>query len=257
MVSLNSTVSWGTMPMARRRLAWVTAAANFVVAVAAPVLGTIADAGGFRKRFLVILAVVGRASSDENRSIALGIATAAGSAGQVIGPPVAAGLLAVYPWQTVFLIFAAVILAALFVLPMMRAPKRASRAELEESMGAVLTRAFRDPSYTLIFLGFFSCGYQLAFITAHFPAFVTEMCGPIQPGGDAGKYAVAVLAGALAAVVDHEVHALPRGAPVAHHVAETDPFLDSASLTVGDDRIADRAPVDQFLGLDVTFTGPL
>lgn len=46
-------------------------------------------------------------------------------------------------------------------------------------MGAILIKAFKDPSYTLIFLGFFSCGYQLAFITAHFPAFVTEVCGPI------------------------------------------------------------------------------
>jgi len=133
--------------------------------------------------FGVILAVVGRASSDENRSIALGIATAAGSAGQVIGPPAAQALLAVFPWQTVFLIFAAVMIAALLVLPWMRAPERASRAELEESMGTVLMRAFRDPSYTLIFLGFFSCGYQLAFITAHFPAFVTEMCGAIDPSG--------------------------------------------------------------------------
>jgi predicted MFS family arabinose efflux permease len=35
----------------------------------------------------------------------------------------------------------------------------------------------------MIFLGFFSCGYQLAFITAHFPAFVTELCGPIDPAG--------------------------------------------------------------------------
>ena len=35
----------------------------------------------------------------------------------------------------------------------------------------------------MIFLGFFSCGYQLGFVTAHFPAFVTEMCGPILPGG--------------------------------------------------------------------------
>jgi predicted MFS family arabinose efflux permease len=50
-------------------------------------------------------------------------------------------------------------------------------------MGAVLIKAFKDPSYSLIFLGFFSCGYQLAFVTAHFPAFVTEMCGPILPGG--------------------------------------------------------------------------
>ncbi len=46
-----------------------------------------------------------------------------------------------------------------------------------------MLRAFRDPSYILIFVGFFSCGYQLAFVTAHFPAFVTEMCGAIDPSG--------------------------------------------------------------------------
>ncbi len=50
-------------------------------------------------------------------------------------------------------------------------------------MGTVLIRAFKDPSYLMIFMGFFSCGYQLAFITAHFPAFVTEKCGAIDPGG--------------------------------------------------------------------------
>jgi MFS family permease len=132
--------------------------------------------------FGVILAVVGRAASPGNRSMALGIVTAAGSAGQVVGPPLAQGLLAFYPWQTVFIIFAAMLIAALAVLPMMRAPERASRAELEESLGTVLIRAFRDPSYALIFLGFFSCGYQLSFVTAHFPAFVTEMCSAIAPG---------------------------------------------------------------------------
>lgn len=133
--------------------------------------------------FGVVLAIVGRAASAENRSMALGIATAAGSAGQVIGAPVAEFLLQSYSWQEVFLIFAVVILASLFALPFIRSPKVASKAELEESMGVVLKRAFKDPSYTLIFLGFFSCGYQLAFITAHFPAFVTELCGPIDPGG--------------------------------------------------------------------------
>lgn len=133
--------------------------------------------------FGVILAVVGRAASDENRSMALAIATAAGSGGQVVGPPVAEWLLSVMPWQGVFLVFAASMVAALLVLPFMRAPASAGRAELEESMGVVLRRAFRDPSYGLIFLGFFSCGYQLAFITAHFPALVTELCGPIAPAG--------------------------------------------------------------------------
>lgn len=131
--------------------------------------------------FGVVLAIVGRAASDENRSMALAIATAAGSAGQVVGPPFAEALLSVMPWQSVFIVFAGVILAGLFVLPMMRVPA-VSKTELEESMGTVLKRAFKDPSYTLIFLGFFSCGYQLSFVTAHFPALVTEMCGPIQPG---------------------------------------------------------------------------
>lgn len=132
--------------------------------------------------FGVILAMVGRAASDEHRSMALAIATAAGSAGQIVGPPLAEALLQVMAWPSVFIVFAGLVLASLFVLPMMRAPA-VSRAELEESMGTVLIRAFKDPSYGMIFLGFFSCGYQLAFITAHFPALVTETCGPIEPGG--------------------------------------------------------------------------
>lgn len=132
--------------------------------------------------FGVILAVVGRAASDRHRSMALAVATAAGSAGQVVGPPVAEWLVSVASWQVAFLVFAAAILASLLVLPIMRAPT-ISRAELQESMGEILNRALRDPSYTLIFLGFFSCGYQLGFITAHFPAFVTELCGPISAGG--------------------------------------------------------------------------
>ena len=133
--------------------------------------------------FGVVLAVVGRASSDANRSMSLAIVTAAGSAGQIIGAPTAEFLLSVMSWQSVFLVFAGAVLALILTLPLMRAPQAASKAELEASMGSVLKQAFKDPSFTLIFLGFFSCGYQLAFITAHFPAFVTEMCGPILPGG--------------------------------------------------------------------------
>lgn len=133
--------------------------------------------------FGVILAIVGRASSDKNRSLSLGIATAAGSGGQVFGAPVAEWMLGFMSWQSVFLVFAATIIAVLAVLPMMRAPALVSRQQLEESMGKILLKAFRDPSFTLLFAGFFSCGYQLAFITAHFPAFVTEMCAAISPAG--------------------------------------------------------------------------
>lgn len=133
--------------------------------------------------FGVILAVVGRASRDEHRSMALAVATAAGSLGQVVGPLVAQWLLASLSWQAVFLIFAAAIVAVLAALPLMRIePAPHVVLASHERMGHVVSKALRDPTFALIFVGFFSCGYQLGFITAHFPAFVTELCGPIQPG---------------------------------------------------------------------------
>ncbi|MDE2912266.1 MAG: MFS transporter [Paracoccaceae bacterium] len=135
--------------------------------------------------FGVILAVVGRTASDEHRSLALGIATAAGSVGQIIGPPLAAILLAFMNWSMVFIVFAAIILAVLLTLPMLRGGDgdMISQSGLKEPLSRVLANAARDPSYTLIFLGFFSCGFQIAFNTAHFPAMVTEMCGPIASDG--------------------------------------------------------------------------
>jgi MFS family permease len=133
--------------------------------------------------FGVLLAIVGRAASPENRSLALGIATAAGSAGQVVMPPLAGALLAVMPWSSVFLVFAALILATLLLLPLISGPPHAAPARGEAGMGAIVGQAVRDPSFILIFLGFFSCGYQLGFLTAHFPAFITEVCSPIPAGG--------------------------------------------------------------------------
>ncbi|PZQ52189.1 MAG: MFS transporter [Rhodovulum sulfidophilum] len=132
--------------------------------------------------FGVILAIVGRAASAENRSLVLGIATAAGSAGQVVGPPVAEMLLGLMPWTSVFIVFAVIILATLLLLPLIGGPGRAPTPAPGQSMGAIVGQALRDPSFALIFIGFFSCGYQLGFITAHFPAFIAEVCAPIAPG---------------------------------------------------------------------------
>ncbi len=163
-------------------------AAGLVLAALATTPGTMQGAevlvgfGIAGTGFGMVLAIVGRAAHPEQRSLALGVATAIGSAGQILGAPVAELLLRHYPWQGVFLIFAVAILAALAALPFLAAQPMASKAELHESLGTVLTRAFRDPSYAMIFMGFFSCGYQLAFLTAHFPAFITERCSAIAPG---------------------------------------------------------------------------
>ena len=85
--------------------------------------------------FGVILAVVARAASNENRSMALAIATAAGSAGQVIGAPLAEFLLNFMVWQSVFIAFAAIVISSLVFLPMMKTERLASKTELEESIG--------------------------------------------------------------------------------------------------------------------------
>lgn len=132
--------------------------------------------------FGVILAVVGRAASDKYRSLSLGIATAAGSAGQIVGPPLAQSLLQSISWQSVFVVFAGLILLSLLALFFMKVPPPEKPQTQDEGLSETLKKAVKDPSFIFIFLGFFSCGYQLAFITAHFPAFVTEMCSAVGPG---------------------------------------------------------------------------
>ena len=129
-----------------------------------------------------ILAVVGRATSDEKRSLALGITTAAGSAGQVVGPPFAAILLSIMPWSSVFEIFAIISLLTLILVPLLKTKSLTVNKKSSEKLSEALTKALSDPTYIMLFLGFFSCGFQLAFITAHFPAFIVESSSPIVQG---------------------------------------------------------------------------
>ena len=129
----------------------------------------------------MILAIVGRASSDKNRLMALGIVTAAGSVGQMIGAPIAQALLNVYNWQHIFIIFSLSIIVVMSVVPLLKSNSISTKKEIEISLSKVLGNAFKDPNFGMIFLGFFACGYQLAFVSAHFPAMVTEMCSAISP----------------------------------------------------------------------------
>ena len=130
-----------------------------------------------------ILAVVGRSASPEKRSLALGITTAAGSGGQVVGPPLAALLLGIMPWSSVFVVFTFISLLTIVLVPLLKTtPKISNKNNSEEKLSEALTVAISDPTYIMLFLGFFSCGFQLAFITAHFPAFIAESSSPIIQG---------------------------------------------------------------------------
>ena len=129
--------------------------------------------------FGVILAVIGRTTSEKHRSLALGIATSAGSLGQIIGPPVIEKLLQQMPWQEVFMVLAVIVIASMVLLPMIKSKPPTAMQGNDLSMSEVLGKALKDPSFAMIFLGFFSCGFQIAFITAHFPAYIAEMCSAI------------------------------------------------------------------------------
>ena len=129
-----------------------------------------------------VLAVVGRSASDANRSLALGITTAAGSAGQVVGPPFAAVLLSLMPWSTVFEIFAIITLVTIVLVPVLKTKNKKKYKEEDYNLTDALKEAIKDPTFIMLFFGFFSCGFQLAFITAHFPAFIAETSSPIIQG---------------------------------------------------------------------------
>ena len=96
-----------------------------------------------------ILAVVGRSASPDKRSLVLGITTAAGSAGQVVGPPFTSALLEVMEWSSVLIVLAIVVLSTLLFLIMIKPSQKKSESELKENLSAVLSKAAKDPTFTI------------------------------------------------------------------------------------------------------------
>ena len=94
----------------------------------------------------------------------------------------AAILLSMMPWSSVFVVFAIISLLTIVFVPLLKSTPIVSKNEVEENLRDVLMDAIKDPTYIMLFLGFFSCGFQLAFITAHFPAFIAEASSPIIQG---------------------------------------------------------------------------
>ena len=154
---------------------------NAVTPEAHQMLNIIIGCGIAGTGFGPILAVVGRSATPEKRSLVLGLTTAAGSAGQVIGPPFTSALLNTMTWSSVMVVLAIVVLATLICLLAIKPDNKTNNIEINENLSDVLFKAIKDPTFSMLFLGFFSCGFQLGFITAHFPAFITEACASIPP----------------------------------------------------------------------------
>jgi MFS family permease len=134
--------------------------------------------------FPVVLAAFGKIVPLQYRSIAFGFGTAAGSFGQFLYSPVAVALMDAFGWQQTLIIFAVSMLA---VLPLSTAlatpPSEATHMAGSQSLRQALSEAFAHRSYVLLVLGFFTCGFQLQFITVHMPSYLVDRGLSAQVGG--------------------------------------------------------------------------
>jgi MFS family permease len=157
-------------------------------ATTAPVLdlsaGVLIGFGLSGTSFMVLLAAFGKLLPQSWRSRAFGFGTAAGSFGQFLYSPVAVVLMDNFGWQQTLTVFAVVML---FVLPLSLALATPTgegvRETAPQSLRHALGEAFAHRSYLLLVLGFFTCGFQLSFITVHLPSYLVDRGLSAQVGG--------------------------------------------------------------------------
>ncbi len=152
--------------------------------------GVLVGLGVAAASFGIVLAAFARNVPAEKRTIVFGVGTAAGSAGMFLFAPISQGLIDAVGWSDA-LVWLGI---AMLVIPVLAIPLtgnaksgRVSQAEYEQTAGAALREAFAHQSYVLLVTGFFVCGFQVAFITAHFPAYLGDV-------GIEARYAVIAIA---------------------------------------------------------------
>ena len=133
-----------------------------------------------------VIGALGKLLPDDWRTFAFGAVTAAGSFGQFLFSPLAVNLMDQYGWQSTLAIFAATMLIVVPLSLVLMAPRRppgAPAAAPAQSAMQALTEAFGHRSYVLLVLGFFTCGFQLAFVTVHLPSYLIDRGLSVQIGG--------------------------------------------------------------------------
>ncbi len=136
--------------------------------------------------FNLVIGAFSKLLPPERRSMAFGLGTAAGSFGQFLFSPFAGGMIGAFGWQTTMIVFSLLILACipLTTALAMRAGEAPAAAgdPPRQSYREALGEAFAHRSYVLLVIGFFTCGFQLAFVTVHFQKYVVEAGLPAHIG---------------------------------------------------------------------------
>ena len=124
--------------------------------------------------FSIVFGVVSRIFPPERRSMALGLCSAAGSFGQFAMLPYTGTLIATFGWFDTLLILS---VSAALIAPLASAlveKREGAGGAHAQSVGEAVREAFGHGSFLLLTAGYFVCGFQLAFITVHFPAYLVD-----------------------------------------------------------------------------------
>jgi predicted MFS family arabinose efflux permease len=127
--------------------------------------------------FTIVLAAFGKLIPESWRSLAFGVGTAAGSFAQFLFSPLAVALLGTVGWHETLLIFAGIVLLVLPLSLAIATPAQdsgAGAAVRPQSFREALSEAFGHRSYVLLVIGFFTCGFHVAFITTHLPPYLVD-----------------------------------------------------------------------------------
>jgi MFS family permease len=136
--------------------------------------------------FTLVLAAFGKLLPESMRTFAFGIGTAAGSFGQFLFSPLAVALLSNVGWHQTLLVFAVLVLLVLplaFVVATPAMDMGVGAVKRPQSFREALGEAFGHQSYVLLVLGFFTCGFHIAFITVHLPPYLVDRGLDISWGG--------------------------------------------------------------------------
>lgn len=153
--------------------------------------------------FGVIYAAVSRLVVPERRAWAIGVAGAIGGLGQFIMVPAAHELIEYVGWKETLLLLAALMAALLpLALPLKDRAHASSPAHEApaQALGDAVREAFSHSGFWLLNLGFLACGFQLAFIATHLPAYLIDCgMGPAMGMGALATIALTNVVGIYAA----------------------------------------------------------
>ncbi|ETR76631.1 MFS transporter [Afipia sp. P52-10] len=139
--------------------------------------------------FNLVVSAFAKVVPERWRAIALGAGTASGSFGQFLFAPFGVALIDNFGWQIALMVFAALMLLVVPLALALATPKATDAGQAggtpaeQQSFKQALSEAFGHRSYVLLVLGFFTCGFQLAFITAHLPAYLIDRGLDAHVGG--------------------------------------------------------------------------